>query len=134
MFDLVSFVRSAAVAVVYGGIEYGYVNRKEAEWTRGVEGFFEKPVLGQFTPYHVFLLFPLFVVVAFALPLTAWAGNFFLLGLGEDIAYFGWRRKRVMKGEWTTKILGSFSVGDVVVPTWWPILFLLVVLLYLVPL
>jgi hypothetical protein len=86
-----------------------------------------------FTPYHVFLLFPLFVAVAFALPLTAWVGNFFLLGLGEDVAYFGWRKKRVMKGEWTTSILGSFSIGDVVVPVWYPLSLALILLMYLLP-
>jgi hypothetical protein len=134
LFDFASFVRVSAFALIYGGIEYRYVNRFEADWTREIEGFFEKPVFGVFTPYHVFLLLPLFVSVAFVLPITAWAGNCFLVGLVEDIAYFGWRGKWVVKDEWTTKILGSFGWGRLVVPAWWPLSFVLLVFLYLVPL
>ena len=133
MFDLASFIRVSVFAIIYGGIEYRYVNRSEDEWTKNIEGFIEKPVFGVFTPYHVFLLLPLFVSVSFVLPITAWAGNCFLVGLVEDVAYFVWRGKWVMKGEWTTKILGSFGVGDVVVPSWWPLSIVLVILIYLVP-
>lgn len=133
MIDFISFVRTSVFALIYGGIEYRYVNRGEAEWTKGVEGFFEKPVFGVFTPYHVFLLLPLFVSVAFALPITAWAGNSFLAAIVEDVAYFGWRGRWVVKDEWTTKILGSFGVGDVVVPAWWPLSVVLVAVLYLIP-
>lgn len=133
MFELVSFTRAVAFAVVYGGIEYRYVNKREVGWVRGGEGFPEKPVLGRFTPYHVFLLLPLFIVVAFVLPLTAWAGNSLLLALVEDIAYFGWRGRWVEKGEWTTNLYGSFGLGGKVIPIWWPISLVVIVLLYLAP-
>ena len=83
MLDILSFVRSLAFAVIYGGIEYRYVNRREAGSSPGSYEFFEKPILGAFAPYHVFLLFPLFITSAFATPLTAWADNFFLSVAGR---------------------------------------------------
>jgi hypothetical protein len=135
LLDPVSLIRSLAFAIIYGGIEYRYVNRRE-EGDRPAGSpyeFFEKPVFGHFAPYHVFMLFPLFVTAAFSLVLTAWVGNFFLIAVAEDIAYFGWRRSRVAAGEWTTRLFGSIGVGGVVVPLWWLFSFVLVALLYLVP-
>lgn len=133
MLDILSFVRSLVFAVIYAGIEYRYVNGREAGSSPGSYEFFEKPILGAFAPYHVFLLFPLFITSAFALPLTAWAGNFFLLVVGEDMAYFGWRQSPVTKGEWTTRFIGSFNVGGMAVPVWWPLAVVFVALLYLAP-
>ena len=133
MFDPTSFVRSVAFAVVYAGIEYRYVNRNEAEWTKRMEGFYEKPAFWVVSPYHVFLLLPLFVIAAFALPLTSWAGNTFLIAIVEDIAYFGWRGKFVQPDDWTTTLFGSFRIGRVVIPVWWPLELLVVAGLYVVP-
>lgn len=133
MFDGTSFLRVVAFAVVYAGIEYRYVNRYERDYTKTAEGFAEKPALFVFAPYHVYLLLPLFAVVSFVLPLTAWVANGLLLAVLEDATYFGWRGSRVAKGEWTTTILGSFSVAGFEIPFWWPLDVLVAVALYLVP-
>ncbi len=134
MFDPASFVRVVIFAAIYAGIEFRYVNRYEREYTKTAEGFVEKPVFGVFMPYHVYLLLPLFALVSFALPFTAWVGNGLVLAVLEDLAYFVWRRRRVAKGEWTTKIVGSFNVGGVEIPIWWPLDLLLAGAFYLVPL
>ena len=133
MFEPASFVRSLVFSVIFAGIEYRYINRREAEWTRKVDGFYEKAAFWVISPYHAFLLLPLFIVSAFTLPITAWAGNTFVVAVLEDIAYFGWAKRRVMKGEWTTQLFGSFSVGGLEVPVWWPLDTALVVVLYLLP-
>ena len=86
------------------------------------------------TPYHAFFLLPLFILAAFALPVTAWADNTFLLAVAEDVAYFAWRGKAVRKGEWTTTLFGSFKVGRLVIPIWWPLDMLVAAALYAVPL
>jgi hypothetical protein len=134
LFDAQSFLRVLAFAIVFAGIEYRYVNRYEREWTKTAEGFTEKPVFWVISPYHAYLLLPLFIVASYTLPITAWAGNTFLLAVAEDIAYFGWRGKAVVEGEWTTTLFGSFRVGGFVVPTWWPLDLLIAAGLYLVPL
>ncbi|MBI3840984.1 MAG: hypothetical protein HY297_03390 [Thaumarchaeota archaeon] len=133
MFDSWSFARIAAFAVVYAGIEFRYVNRSEAEWTKKMDGFLEKAAFWVVAPYHAYLLLPLFIIVAFTLPVTAWAGNTFLLAVLEDVAYFVWRGKAVVKGEWTTTFFGSFNLGRLVVPVWWPLDVLVAVGLYLAP-
>ncbi len=133
MFDSDSFARVAAFAIIFAGIEYRYINRAEADWTRKVDGFFEKPVFWVISPYHAYLLLPLFITAAFTLPVTAWAANTFVLAVIEDIAYFVWRGKAVRAGEWTTTLFGSFKVGRLVVPTWWPLDLLLAAGLYLLP-
>ncbi len=134
MFDPASFIRATVFAVIYAGIEYRYVNRSEAGWTRQVEGFYEKPAFWVISPYHAYLLLPLFIVAAFALPITAWAANTFLVAVVEDIAYFAWRGKAVMAGEWTTTLFGSFKLGGFVIPVWWPLDLLIALVLYLLPL
>ncbi len=134
MFEAASFLRVVAFAVIYAGIEYRYVNRYEREYTKTAEGFVEKPAFGVFAPYHVYLLLPLFVVVSFALPLSAWAANGLVLAVLEDIAYFVWRGKGVAKGEWTTTIIGSFRVGRFEIPNWWPLDIFVAAALYLLPL
>ena len=134
MFEPASFVRVIVFGIVYAGIEYRYVNRREADWTKKAEGFLEKPVFWVISPYHLYLLLPLFISVAFALPLTAWVANTFLLAVVEDVAYFAWRGKPVMPGEWTTKLFGSFRLGRFVIPVWWLPELLVVLALYLVPL
>ena len=133
MFDVVSFVRILVFGVIFAGIEYRYINRREADWTKMIEGFYEKPVFWAFTPYHAFLLLPLFVAASFTLPITAWAGNAFLLAVVEDIAYFAWRGKGAAKGEWTTTLFGSFGIGGMVVPVWWPLALLIAAFLYWFP-
>ena len=132
MFDEASFIRIVVFALVYAGIEYRYVNRREKDWT--AEGFSEKPVFWVVLPYHLYFLLPLFIVAAFALPITAWAGNTFMLAVIEDVAYFGWRGKAVKRGEWTTTLFGSVSVGKYVVPVWWPLDTLVAAALFLLPL
>ncbi len=134
MFDAASFLRAVAFALVYAGIEFRYVNRRELDWTRTAEVFNQKPVFSIFTSYHVYLLFPLFVVVSFAWPATAWAANGLVLTVMEDAAYFVWRGRRVARGEWTTTLVGSFSVGGFVVPTWWVLDVVAALALYLAPL
>jgi hypothetical protein len=134
LFELVSFVRSVAFAIVYAGIEYRYVNRSEAEWTKKVEGFYEKPAFWAISPYQVYLLLPLFIVAAYTLPITAWAGNTLLIAVAEDIAYFAWRGRSVMAGEWTTTLFGSFRIGRYLIPTWWPLETLVILAFYLLPL
>lgn len=121
MFDPVSFVRVVIFAVVYAGIEYRYVNRYERPWTKTTEEFAERPVFWVITPYHFFLLLPLFLVASFALPITSWAGNVFILAVLEDVAYFIWRGRGVAKGEWTTTLFGSLKVGPLEMPVWWPL-------------
>ncbi len=120
--------------IIYAGIEYRYINRREEGWTPPAHGFPEKPSFWVITPYHAFFLLPLFVVSAFTLPITAWAGNTFVLAVIEDVAYFVWRGSGVAKGEWTTTLFGSFSIGRTVIPTWWPIDTLIAAALFLVPL
>lgn len=134
MFDPASFLRVVAFGVIYAGIEYRYVNRHEREWTKTAEGFVEKAVFWEISPYHLYLLLPLFVVASFALPITAWAGNVFFVAVLEDIAYFAWRGRSVNKGEWTTKLLGSARVGRFEVPLWWPLDILVAGILFWVPL
>ncbi|MDA4124386.1 MAG: hypothetical protein OK438_02895 [Thaumarchaeota archaeon] len=121
MFDGVSFVRAVVFAVIFAGIEYRYINRAEAEWTKKVEGFFEKPAFWVISPYQAYLLLPLFITAAFTFSITAWAGNTFLVAVLEDMVYFAWRGKMVMEGEWTTTLFGSFRIGRFVIPTWWPL-------------
>ena len=134
MFDLASFARIVAFAIIFAGIEYRYVNRSEAEWTGKVEGFHEKPLFWVITPYHAYLLLPLFIAVSYTLPITAWAGNTFVLAVFEDVAYFWWRGRAVAKGEWTTTLFGSFRVGKLVIPVWWPLDLMVAAGLYLFPL
>ena len=134
MFDTASFLRILVFAIIYAGIEYRYVNRREKDWTQPAEGFAEKPVFWVITPYHLFFLLPLFIASSFTLPISAWAGNTFVLAVMEDIVYFAWKGKLVTKGEWTTTLFGSFSIGRLVVPVWWPIDTVVAVALYLVPL
>ncbi len=134
MFDAASFLRVVAFAAIYAGIEYRYVNRYERDYTKSAEGFVEKPVFGVFAPYHVYLLLPLFALVSFAPSFFTWVANGLVLAVLEDVAYFVWRGKRVAKGEWTTRIIGSFSVGRLEVPVWWPLDLLAAAALYLVPL
>jgi hypothetical protein len=129
-----SFLRSLVFAVLFAGIEYRYVNRREKEWTTKVEGFHEKPAFWVISPYHAYLLLPTFVVVAFALPVSAWAGNTFLMAIAEDVSYFAWRGSRVKKGEWTTELFGSFTVHGREVPIWWLLGLVLAAALYLMPL
>jgi hypothetical protein len=133
LFDTASFVRVLAFGIIFAGIEYRYVNRREAEWTKKTEGFYEKPAFWVIAPYHVLLLLPLFIVASFTFPITAWAGNTFFLAVLEDIAYFAWRGKGVAKGEWTTTLFGSFSIGGLVVPLWWPLDLLIAAFLYWIP-
>ena len=133
MFDPASFVRVAAFSVIFAGIEYRYINRREEEWPRTKDGFFEKPAFWVISPYQAYLLLPLFMVVSFAPPVSAWAGNTFLTALLEDAAYFVWRGKGVQKSDWTTTLFGSFKLGDLLVPTWWPLAGLLVAALYFLP-
>ena len=134
MFEAASFVRVIVFGIIYAGIEYRYVNRREADWTKKTEWFLEKPVFWVISPYHLYLLLPLFVSAAFTLPLTAWAANTFLLAVVEDIAYFVWKGKPVMPGEWTTTLFGSLRLGRFVIPVWWLPELLVVLALYLVPL
>lgn len=121
MFDPGSFVRVVAFGVVYAGIEYRYVNRYEREWTKTAEGFSEKPLFWVISPYHLYLLLPLFVVASFSASITAWAGNVFFLAVLEDIVYFLWRGSPVSRNDWTTTLMGSFRVGKMEIPLWWPL-------------
>jgi hypothetical protein len=134
LFDPASFLRVLVFGIIFAGIEFRYVNRREKDWTPPAHGFLEKPAFWVITPYHAFFLLPLFIVSSFTLPITAWAGNTFLLAVIEDIAYFVWRGRGVAKGEWTTTLFGSFSIGRIVIPTWWPLDTLIAAALYLVPL
>ena len=134
MFDAASFLRVVAFAVIYAGIEYRYVNRYERDYTKTAEGFVEKPVFGVFAPYHVYLLLPLFALVSFVPSFFTWVGNGLVLAVLEDMAYFVWRGKRVANGEWTTTIIGSFSVGGFEVPIWWPLDILVAAAFYALPL
>ncbi len=133
MLDPVSFVRAFAFAVFYAGIEFRYVNRRDEEWTKTMEGFFERPAFWKVSPYQAFMLFPVFVIVGSALPVTAWAGNTMMIMVVEDIAYFTWRRRGVEVGEWTTTLFGSFRAGRFVVPNWWGPAIAVAVALYLIP-
>ncbi len=133
MLELVSFLRTLAFAALYAGIEYRYVNRRDEEWTRTMQGFFEKPAFWKISPYQAYLLFPVFVVVSYTMPLSAWAGNLLLVVTLEDILYFVWRGRWVAPGEWTTTLFGKFTVGGRTVPAWWIPGALLVVILYWVP-
>lgn len=133
MFDLLSLIRVLAFGIVFAGIEYRYVNRFEREWTKTAEGFVEKPVFWVISPYHLYLLLPLFIIVSFSSSISAWAGNTFLLAVVEDIVYFGWRGKMVVKGDWTTTLMGGFDAGGFVVPYWWPLDIAIAAGLYLLP-
>jgi hypothetical protein len=133
LFDPASFVRAAVFAAIFAGIEYRYINRAEAEWTKKVEGFFEKPVFWVISPYHVYLLLPLFITAAFTFSITAWAANTFLVAVLEDVVYFVWRGRMVMAGEWTTTLFGSFRIGKFVIPTWWPLDLVVAIGLYVLP-
>jgi hypothetical protein len=131
LFDPGSFVRVVAFALVFAGIEYRYVNRFERDPAGGV--FAEKPVFWVVTPYHAFLLLPMFIVVAYSSSVGAWAGNTFFLAVIEDVAYFAWRGRSVVEGEWTTTLFGSFKVGGLVVPVWWPLDSVVAAALFLLP-
>ncbi len=133
MFDPQSFLRVVAFAVVFAGLEYRYVNRYEREWTKTAEGFVEKPVFWVISPYHLYLLLPLFILVSAAFPLTAWAGNAFLLAVLEDAVYFVWRGRWVDRRDWTTTLFGSFRVGRFEIPFWWPLDIALAAILFWVP-
>ncbi len=134
MIELLSLVRSLAFAILLGGMEYRYVNRREASWTYQTEGFYEKPAFWLISPYQAYLLFPVFIVVALAPSVSAWAGNTFLIATVEDISYFLFRGAWVRRGEWTTRLFGSFSVGGKVVPVWWPLALAVTAAFYLMPL
>lgn len=134
MFDLLSFFKVIVVAVIYAGIEYRYINRKEAPWTQQIDGFYEKPIFGKYTPYHVFFVLPLFIAISYTGSITAWTGNVFLVAFVEDVAYFAWRGKMVLEGEWTAQLFGSFKLGGVVVPVWWLLDLVIVLFFYAIPL
>lgn len=134
MFEPLSFLRTVIFAVLFAGIEYRYVNRREEEWTRKVDGFYEKAAFWIISPYQAYLLLPTFVAVAFTLPVSAWAGNSFLVAIVEDMAYFAWRGSWAAKGEWTTKLFGSFTVYGREIPFWWPLGLVIAAALYLMPL
>ncbi|MCL4356235.1 MAG: hypothetical protein JRN56_04830 [Nitrososphaerota archaeon] len=134
MFDPVAFIRVIAFGIVYAGIEYKYINRHERDWTKTAEGFVEKPVFWQISPYHFYLLLPLFVIASFSSSVTAWAGNTFFLAALEDMVYFVWRGSVVSKNDWTTTLMGSFRVGKMEVPVWWPIDIAAAVALFVLPL
>jgi hypothetical protein len=121
LLDPASFARVAVFGAIYAGVEYRYVNRYERDWTKEKEEFNEKPVFWVISPYHFYLLLPLFVTVSYAPSLTAWAGNVLFLAVFEDMVYFVWRRSPVSKKDWTTTLMGSFRVGPMEVPYWWPI-------------
>lgn len=121
MFDPASFARVVVFGVVYAGIEYRYVNRYERDWTRTQAEFSEKPVFWVISPYHFYLLLPLFLVASFSWSISAWAGNAFALAVLEDVVYFVWRGKGVQKGDWTTTLFGSFRVAGAEIPAWWPL-------------
>ena len=133
MFDPASFVRVAIFGAIYAGIEYHYVNRQEKEWTKTAEGFHENPVFWVFSPYHFYLLLPLFIVTSYSPDLSAWAGNVFFLAVFEDAVYFIWRGKRVSKADWTTTLMGSFHFDSMEIPAWWPLDILVAAALYWVP-
>ncbi len=134
MFDLLSFFKAILAALIYAGIEYRYVNREEAGWTKQIDGFYEKPIFWKYTRYHVYFVLPLFIVISYAGSITAWAGGVFLVALVEDVAYFAWRGKMVSEGEWTAQLFGSFKLGGVVLPVWWPLDLVIVLFFYAIPL
>ncbi len=134
MIELISLLRSFVFAVIFGGMEYRYVNRREARWTYELDGFYEKPAFWIISPYHVYFLLPAFLVIAFAPSVSAWAANTFLVAALEDVAYFLWRGEWVKSGEWTTLLFGSFSVAGRAVPIWWPLALGLSAACYLMPL
>ncbi|MDV3293008.1 MAG: hypothetical protein LYZ70_01925 [Nitrososphaerales archaeon] len=134
MIEFLSFLRTFVFAVIFGGMEYRYVNRREGKWTYEVDGFYEKPAFWLISPYQAYFLLPAFVVVAFAPSVSAWAANTFLVATLEDVAYFLWRGEWVKSGEWTTLLFGSVTVADRVVPLWWPLAIALSVACYLMPL
>jgi len=134
LLELLSLARSALFAILFAGVEHRYINRREAPWTKEVPGFFEKPAFWLISPYQAYLLFPIFVLVGIASSLTAWAANTFLIAFLEDMAYFVWRGEWVRSGEWTTQLLGSFTVAGKAVPVWWPLALVIAVAFYLMPL
>ncbi len=133
MFDPGSFIRVFVFAIIYAGIEYRYVNNYEKEGGIGAQGFTGKPVFWVITPYHLYLLLPLFIVVSFAPTLAAWAGNTFFLAVFEDIVYFVWRGKAVTKADWTTTLFGSVRISGFVIPVWWPLDGLVALALFVLP-
>jgi hypothetical protein len=128
-----SFVRVIAVAAIFAGLEYRYVNNREKGSSGAVADFKERPVFSTIYPYHLYFVLPLFVLASFALPLTAWAANVFLLATLEDALYFVWRRKWIQPGDWTTKMFGSFRVGGATIPTWYPLALAAAAALYAAP-
>jgi hypothetical protein len=130
LFDPGSFVRVVIFGLIYAGIEYRYVNRLEKEWTKTTEGFSEKPVFWVISPYHFYLLLPLFIVASYTPDISAWAGNTFFLAVLEDVVYFVWRGKAVSKSDWTTTLMGSVRVGSMEIPLWWPLDILVALGLY----
>ena len=134
MLEPLSLVRSVGFAVLFAGVEYRYINRREASGKDGLDQLGERPAFWVITPYHAYFLLPVFILVALAPLVTAWAANTFLIALLEDVAYFTWRGKWVQSGEWTTLMFGSFRVSRVTIPTWWPLALAISVSLYLMPL
>lgn len=134
MFELASFLRIVAFAVVFAGIEYRYVNRYEREWTKVKDEFNEKHVFWVITPYHLYLLLPLFIIASYSPSITAWAGNAFFLAVLEDVLYFFWRGRAVVPGDWTTTLFGSLKLGSLHVPRWWPLDTFIAAVLYWLPL
>jgi hypothetical protein len=134
LLELLSFIRSVSFAILFAGIEYRYVNRREVTWKDGVDQEGEKPAFWLISPYQAFLVFPAFVVVALAPSISAWAANTFLIALVEDVAYFLFRGSWVRAGEWTTNLFGSFSVAGRVIPVWWPLSLVMSAVCYLMPL
>lgn len=127
MFDPASFVMVAAFAVVYSAIEFRYLNRYEKDFPS------EKPVVGSVLPYHAYFLLPLFFIVSYTLPVSAWFGNLFFIVAAEDIIYFAWRGKAVTRQDWTANLVGNFKIGGAVIPAWWVPCIVAAAALYLVP-
>jgi hypothetical protein len=133
LLDPASFIRVVVFGAIYAGIEYRYVNRYEREWTKTAEGFSEKPVFWMISPYHLYLLLPLFIVASYSPHLSAWAGNTVFLAVLEDAVYFVWRGRGVSRADWTTTLMGSFRVGSLEVPIWWPLDIFVAAALYWAP-
>ena len=134
MLELLPLARSVLFAVLFAGIEYRYINRKEVGWKDGLDQEGERPAFWVISPYQLYLLFPIFIVVGFSASVSAWVANTFAIALLEDVAYFVWRRAWVKRGEWTTLMFGSFEVAGKAVPAWWPLALTISLACYLMPL
>lgn len=114
---LIRVAISALSAVLYGFLEWRYINNEEKNPAE-TNALNERSVLSNIRPYHFFMAM-LFTAISYSPDWFEWVFGFLLMILIEDISYFVMRGRWIREGEWTTNLMGSVKIGGAVIPNWY---------------